>query len=90
MLFLGIYYGSQVYIQIYKNMSMKCFAQNTNRSCILDIPHIPLFQLCYGAFPLQDLARLSTVWLDLVRPGSLYAAFPLQFSTWGSNYSNAV
>ena len=24
-----------------------------------------------GAFPLQGLARLSTVWLGLVRPGSL-------------------
>ena len=43
-----------------------------------------------AAFPLQDLARLSTIWLGLGRPGSLYAAFPLQFTNWGSNYSNAV
>ena len=43
-----------------------------------------------GAFPLQGLAWLSTVKLGLGRLGSLYAAFPLQFSTWGSNYSNAV
>ena len=43
-----------------------------------------------GAFPLQGLAWLSTVWLGLGRPGSLHAAFPLQFSSWGSNYSNAV
>ena len=35
-----------------------------------------------GAFPLQGLARLSTVSLGLGRPGSLYAAFPLQFSSW--------
>ena len=27
-------------------MSMMCFSQNTNRSCISDIPHTPLFQPC--------------------------------------------
>ena len=44
----------------------------------------------YGAFPLQGLAWPRSVWLGLVRTGSLYAAFPLQFRNWGSIYSNAV
>ena len=43
-----------------------------------------------GAFPLHGLARPRSVWLGLVRTGSLYGAFPLQFRNWGSIYSNAV
>ena len=49
-----------------------------------------LQKISNGAFPLQGLARLGTVELGLGRPGSLYAAFPLQFRNWGSIYSNAV
>ena len=54
------------------------------------IAHRCVSVVIYGAFPLQGLARLSTVRLGLVRTGSLYGTFPLQFSSWGSIHSNAV
>ena len=74
------------YIKIYKKHIY-------DGSCILDIPHIPLFQPCYGAFPPPGRLRPRSVVLGrvgLVRAGSLHAALPLQFRNWGSYYSNAV
>ena len=55
----------------------------------------PLLWLHPRGNTVRTLWRISTtrprsVWLGLVRTGSLYGTFPLQFRNWGSIYSNAV
>ena len=59
MLFVGNSIGLR-YLQIYKNMSMKCFAQNT-KQIILAMPHIPLFQKSLKQYGAQRLSLLPVI-----------------------------